>query len=71
MEKEKLERSSFENELKYVKSLEEKGQSNLMMYIENKKILNQLKMLKKTQEMLSKNISKEHPHTTNEKYTSL
>jgi hypothetical protein len=43
-----------------------------MMYIENKKILNQLKMLKKTQELMSKNIGKEHQNTTtNEKYTSL
>lgn len=42
-----------------------------MKYIENKKILNQLKMIKKTQEMLSKNVNKDQPQTTNEKYTSL
>jgi hypothetical protein len=59
LENQKIEKSSFENELKYVKSLEEKGNTNLMEYIENKKILDQLKMIKRTQELLSKNISKE------------
>ncbi len=42
-----------------------------MKYIENKKILNQLKMLKKTQEMMSKNINKDHNQITTEKSTSL
>ena len=47
-----------------MKSLEEKGHSNLMKYIENKKMLNQLKMLKKTQEMMSKNINKDQQQIT-------
>lgn len=35
-----------------------------MKYIENKKMLNQLKMLKKTQEMMSKNINKDQQQIT-------
>ncbi len=39
-----------------------------MKYIENKKILNQLNFLKKTQEMMAKNINKDKHNITNEKF---